>query len=311
MMSPSLNHTLVIGNDAYDSTEFQPITGNSVYLDNVKFTYHGTSPVNNSCYPDFTNQTEARDFEIIPDDRLDMNTHNCWPPSNYPQNMIKDNVFPPDLFSRYSVSFFDINQTMGVGWCHSNSCDLGKTLYLVKRGWDAPITYDDPTTLEFHLNTNASIIFVGQTIGVDMSTSNKLPRSILVPNKYDYSFNGTGLGPCNYGPFRLAILEGYFGENNFTQGTELQLYQPGMYSCAAPPPALGYKFEPKSSNATMRCDPFSYCGNIYQIQDHFSFSGFWNDTYFHKFKSGTYTIIVGDEWNHLAITHFTVTNSIK
>jgi hypothetical protein len=309
---PSINQTLVIGNDTYDITEFQPRTGNTVSLANVKFTYHGASPIYTSCYPEFTNQTDARDFEIIPGDKLVMNTHQCWPPSNYPQNMTKENVSPPDLFSRYSISFFDINQTTGVGWCHSDPCNFGKTTYLVKRGWDTPIVYDNSTSLlEFRLITNTSTISSGQAIGVDMSTSNKLSRSILIPNKYDYSFNGTGLGPCTYGPFGLAILEGYFDENNFTRGTELSLYQPGIYSCPAPGPVTGYKFEPLSSNATTKCDPFSYCLGVTQMRYHISFSGFWDDVRFHKFNSGLYTIIAGDEWGNHSIQHFTVINSTR
>src|SRR2546427_374667 len=39
----SINQTIAIGNATYDTIEFQTITGNTVYLDNVKFTYHGAS----------------------------------------------------------------------------------------------------------------------------------------------------------------------------------------------------------------------------------------------------------------------------
>ncbi len=302
------NQVISIGNDTYDTIEFQTMTGNTVSLDNVKFTYHGASPLNNNCYPDLTNQTEARDFEMIPGNISDMNTHQCWPPSNYPLKITNENTMPTDLFSKYLINFFDYNQTIGVGWCHSDSCYLGQTLYLVKRSWDAPVTYDDPVSLlEFHLGTNASVISSGQAISIDMSTSNKLPKTILVPSEYNYSFKGTGLGPCTYGPFDLAVLEGFYGENNFTQGNKLSLYQPGIYSCPASIAPQGYKFEPMSNNVVDRCEPFDGCSNTGQIQFRTSFSGSWNNTSFHKFESEVYTIIAGDEWGNHSIKYFTVT----
>lgn len=304
------NQVISIGNDTYDTIEFQTMTGNTISLDNVKFTYRGASPLNNNCYPDLTNQKEARDFEMIPGNISDMNTHQCWPPSNYPPKITNENTIPTDLFSKYSINFFDYNQTIGVGWCHSDSCYLGQTLYLVKRSWDTPVTYDDPVSLlEFHLGTNASAISSGQAIAINMSASNKLPKTILVPSEYNYSFKGTGLGPCTYRPFDLAILEGFYGENNFTQGNKLSLYQPGIYSCPVSIAPQGYKFEPMSNNVVDRCEPFDGCSNTGQIQFHTSFSGSWNNTSFHKFKSGVYTLIAGDEWGHFAIQHFVVTNS--
>ncbi|MGH2613482.1 MAG: hypothetical protein ACRDFB_10610 [Rhabdochlamydiaceae bacterium] len=309
-VSPTKNQVISIGNDTYDTIEFQTMTSNTVSLDNVKFTYHGASPLNNNCYPDLTNQTEARDFEMIPGNISDMNTHQCWPPSNYPLKITNESTMPQDLFSKYAINFFDYNQTIGVGWCHSDSCYLGQTLYLVKRSWDAPVIYDDPVSLlEFHLGTNASVISSDQAIAIDMSTSNKLPKTILVPSEYNYSFKGTGLGPCTYGPFDLAILEGFYGENNFTQGNKLSLYPPGIYSCPVSITPQGYKFEPMSNNVVDRCEPFDGCSNTGQIQFRNSFSGSWNDTSFHKFESGVYTIIAGDEWGHFAIQHFVVNNS--
>ncbi|MDE1814904.1 MAG: hypothetical protein KGI05_09625, partial [Thaumarchaeota archaeon] len=90
------------------------------------------------------------------------------------------------------------------------------------------------------------------------------------------------------------------------------LYQPGMYSCPVSiAPTKGYKFDPTSDNAVGRCDPFSSCSSTGQIQFHTSFSGIWNDSSFHKFASGVYTIIGGDEWGHVTILHFTVTNSTR
>lgn len=309
-ISQTKNQVISIGNDTYDTIEFQTMTGNTVSLDNVKFTYHGASPLNNNCYPDLTNQTEARDFEMIPGNVSDMNTHQCWPPSNYPLKITNENTMPTDLFSKYSINFFDYNQTIGVGWCHTGSCYLGQTLYLVKSSWDAPVIYDDPVSLlEFHLGTNASVISSGQAIAIDMSTSNKLPKTILVPSEYNYSFKGTGLGPCTYRPFDLAILEGFYGKNNFTQGNKLSLYQPGIYSCPVSIAPQGYKFEPMSNSVVDRCEPFDGCSNTGQIHFHTSFSGSWNNTSFHKFESGVYTIIAGDEWGHFAIQHFVVNNS--
>lgn len=308
--SSHLNQTVVIANDTYDTVNFQTVAGNTMSFDGVKFTYQGASPLNNNCYPNLANQTEARDFEMIPGNISDMHTHQCWPPTDYPQKITREGVLPTDLFSRYSISFFDNNQTIGVGWCQSDQCDLGKTIYLVKRGWNVPVVYDEPgSMLEFYLGTNASIISGGQALGIDMSTSNELPKSVLIPAEYNYSFKGAGLGPCVYGPFDLAIFKGYYDMNNFTHGDKLSLYQPGIYSCPVSVAPQGYKFEPMSDNAVGRCGPFLYCSSWGKIQFHTSFTGLWNGTSFHEFPSAVYTIIAGDEWGHLAIRHFTVATS--
>jgi hypothetical protein len=301
------NQILVIGTDMYDVREIHQVQGNATYLDGIKFVYEGRSSLGNSCYPEITNQTQARDLEFVTNE-TDMHTHFCWPPTNYPQNMTKQNTSPIDIFSKYSIGFFD-NQTMGIGWCHLDSCEFGKMIYLVKKGWNASIVFDSISNLEFHMTTNASTISSGHAMGIDLSTRNKSPLPVVVPNKYDFSFEGTGLGPCYYGPFELGIFKGYLDESNFAQGTELKLYQPGMYSCPASNSAKGYKFEPKSDSYMPICNPFGYCGGVEQMQDRRSYSGYWNDTSFRQFESGTYTIIAGDEWGNHAIKHFIVNSA--
>src|SRR5574337_1570388 len=54
--SQTKNQVISIGNETYDTIEFQTMADDTVSLDHVKFTYHGASPLNDNCYPDLTNQ---------------------------------------------------------------------------------------------------------------------------------------------------------------------------------------------------------------------------------------------------------------
>lgn len=74
-----------------------------------------------------------------------------------------------------------------------------------------------------------------------------------------------------------------------------------------------YTFEPFSSKATPECYSTEYsCPGLIVTKSHLSYSGYYdNNNKFHPFNGGTYTIVGGDEWGHLAIQHFVVTNDTQ
>src|SRR5207244_3197160 len=47
----------------------------------------------------------------------------------------------------------------------------------------------------------------------------------------------------------------------------------------------------------------------YQMGQNYKFNGYWDQGIVQPFKSGIYTLIGADEWGHVAIEHFVVTNS--
>ena len=103
-------------------------------------------------------------------------------------------------------------------------------------------------------------------------------------------------------------MSGYYTEENMTEGKQLSLYDNNINCPYVLYKVTGYQFEPTgnkilscSSNTNKPCTDHEM---KYQI----SFQGYWSDI-LHPFDIGTYTIIGADEWGHVVIEHFVVTNS--
>ncbi|MDE2589398.1 MAG: hypothetical protein KGL95_07010, partial [Patescibacteria group bacterium] len=304
------NNTLTLGDVRYDTVSFPPDIKQTIDLDGISFTYTGNGSVTRGdCYGTWVNQTEAKSFSVTADNEFNENPYQCWPPSDYPPQIMENGKPVNILLLRYSFSFFDINQTAGVAWCNSDICPMGKALYLVKYGWNFPVTYDSPSLLQFYFNTNSSVIRIGQAIGIDIGDNNTQPRSIRVPFSYNYSFSSSSLFPCDYGPFRVAAFEGYVTKENLNTTEPLHFYQPGDYTCQAPAPGKFWIFHSMNNTATLVCHLGVYCNDTLSSR-HPSFDGYWDDKgHFRLFDNGNYTIVGGDQWGQLAIRHFTVTNS--
>lgn len=310
--STTSNNNIMFGSIKYDFTSFLPDVKKTVNLDGISFTYtdNGTF-TKGDCYGTWINQTEAKSFTVKADNEFSVNAYQCWPPFDYP-NRIMENGAPVHIMpSGYNYSFFDTNQTAGVAWCNLDACPLGKSIYLVKQGWNLPETYDLPSSVQFYFKTNSSAIHVGQTIGVDMGDNNTQPKSIRLPFSYEYSFKASSLFPCDYGPYRIAVFEGNVTMEDTNNAKLLHFYEPGDYSCQAPEPGKFWTFKPLSNIATVVCHLDVYCNDTMSNR-HISFNGYWDENdRFHLLENGNYTIFASDPWGHLAIQHFTVTNSTR
>jgi len=94
-----------------------------------------------------------------------------------------------------------------------------------------------------------------------------------------------------------------------TQGKPLILFPGKVFHCnmyrVDNRQGTTYVFQPLSDIALLE----STSGNFSdEMRDNFWLSSF-NDGII--FERGTYTIVAGDEWGHLAIQHFTVTNTTQ
>jgi hypothetical protein len=132
----------------------------------------------------------------------------------------------------------------------------------------------------------------------------------MASQKNDWAFSAYGIILCAQSPVGISILDGYYTEENMTKGKQLALYGNTIMCPMIRNLVTGYEFAPLSSHVTVYCDPMAVnlCGND-EMRYHVSFSGFWKNEILHPFDLGTYTIIGADEWGHVAIKHFVVTNS--
>ncbi len=128
------------------------------------------------------------------------------------------------------------------------------------------------------------------------------------------------LGPCSQLPLGFALYEGNYQANNLSQGSPLNLFQPGIYSCPALFAVAYYSFSPLSDNITLYSPQPSGSGSstvptpMWTAPDSFnqSFSGYWAGTSaaesgnFHAFTSGVFTLVGGDAYGQLTIVHFSI-----
>ena len=121
--------------------------------------------------------------------------------------------------------------------------------------------------------------------------------------------------PCgSSSPVGLAILQGHYGLNNFTEGKVLTLYDTGIaYLCTSVGPPARYLFSPSSNSAEAFDSQGDPMGNQSMTIDLLT-SGYWTGGYgagppgpaqFHPFK-GLYTVIAADEWGAGATWGFIV-----
>ncbi|MGI0088500.1 MAG: hypothetical protein ACREBI_11180 [Nitrosotalea sp.] len=168
------------------------------------------------------------------------------------------------------------------------------------------------SALKLYLSTNSTSIQSGQAIGIDVSLNNTSLQQLTLPVQDNWQINGLGSGGCSFLPIGITILDGYYTEQNMTDKKSLSFYfQP---PCA--PFNVSFKsfvFQPISSKAIAECEStdshvFS-CPQMIEMRYNVAYSNVLENGDFHPFNSGVYTVVGGDEWGHVAVQHFTVTNS--
>ncbi|MDE1728927.1 MAG: hypothetical protein KGH81_07105 [Thaumarchaeota archaeon] len=198
---------------------------------------------------------------------------------------------------------------------------------LIARGW-ATVVYNPVTAgtvanlsaFKLNLSTDNDMIRSGQKIGIDISFNNtsSIPLKLMAQDSRPYPSLSLG-EECGFrSSIGIAILDGYYTEQNMTQGKALTIFG-SIYAVSCPADISSiqsYVFEPSSSHAYESfCDSggneLSSCGGFDNEAAHLEINGTWADGKIRPFEAGVYTLIGGDEWGHLAIRHFTVTNSTE
>lgn len=170
--------------------------------------------------------------------------------------------------------------------------------------------------LTFALTQNATQIVTGQAINITADIRNVLPRTNNVTGASDWALpvfqDWMKSTPCPSYAY-ILILQGYFIQSNISFASPLQISPPGLVvGC---PAFLGsyYLFQPSSDKA-----PFFGGEAVLSMRAEAVVSGYYlaGQSYNYTLPSGgisptpfpvgVYTVVAGDEWAQVAISHFSV-----
>jgi hypothetical protein len=168
------------------------------------------------------------------------------------------------------------------------------------------VSTDDQSSsaLRLYLSTDSTYANPAEAVGVDISLNNTSSTPLILTKADNWPRNDLSSGPCSNLPFGMAILKGYYTEQNMTGASSLVIYQ--NIPCPNPASIKSYTFQPLSSKATQECDSLFSCPVLADMRIHLKVDGFMDNNGQHRpFNVGTYTIVGGDEWGHVAIQHFT------
>jgi len=175
------------------------------------------------------------------------------------------------------------------------------------------VSVASPGGLALRLDLNASSISTGESVSLSVAEWNSLDEQNVISSSNDWPVQGLGVGPCgalNY-PFGFAILYGYYNSSaGLSSAQKAQIYEPGTYSCPLILSGItAYSFYPLSDNADVMgsCDS----GPCFSLEMNSStvISGYWNGGTQLPLPSGSYTVVVGDEWGALLLGHFEVNSA--
>ncbi|HJT10827.1 MAG TPA: hypothetical protein VJ771_08595 [Candidatus Nitrosotalea sp.] len=170
---------------------------------------------------------------------------------------------------------------------------------------------DNSSSLKLYFSTESQSIRPGQAIGITVSVNNTLPTQLHVKAANSGALSSLSLEPCIPRPFGIAMFQGFYSKENMTYGKSLLLFNPDAL-CPVMNATQDYVFEPSSARAVAyTCTDAGQplCSYHDEIADHVSITGYWYQGQLYPFKPGMYTVIGGDEWGHVAIEHFVVSNS--
>jgi hypothetical protein len=166
--------------------------------------------------------------------------------------------------------------------------------------------------LSLTISLNSTTYNSGEQICVNIEEKNILPTENEVHAASNWPVHGLTLTPCGrfYYPFGIAILQGYYGSENVTGATPLEIFDPNvLYTCPAIIAAVSYDFSPWSNSADVY-NGYEFMPWSVNMTTRVTSGGFWTGSYpnaiFSNFTPGIYTVAGGDEWGALVILHFTV-----
>ena len=151
---------------------------------------------------------------------------------------------------------------------------------------------DNSSSLKLYFSTGSQVIHPGQAEGITISVNNTLSSQVTVRDENSWRLNDLDVNSCTIAPYGIEVFDGFYSEKNMTDGKPLMIFNNNVSCPAYVKTTQTHVFPPSNG-----------------IGNQFSFSGTWNNGQIQPFKSGLYTIVGGDEWGHVAIEHFVVSNS--
>ncbi len=153
------------------------------------------------------------------------------------------------------------------------------------------------------------------TLAISINETNLLDRVNNVTGQENWPYPNPPTLPCgNYDdiPIQYAILQGVYGQDNFTTATALTLYNTSIQ--ASCPTMIGpwhyILFSPLGDNVTYGS---TYGGVNNLVSMNVSESGYWTGSgstaAFHKFSARSYTVLVEDEWGKVVLLPFSVNDN--
>jgi hypothetical protein len=147
---------------------------------------------------------------------------------------------------------------------------------------------ESPATLSLSLSLNSSSIRAGHDISFNASLFNTSCAENDVPTADNWAVPDFVIAPAGPtdSPVAFAVVQGFYVPANVSSAPRIE-YGPGGTTVAGG--IKSYSFQPKSDVASIR-----------------SINGYWSKDQFLNFTPGAYTVVVADEWGHVATSSFTV-----
>ncbi|MGI0090502.1 MAG: hypothetical protein ACREBS_02215 [Nitrososphaerales archaeon] len=188
-------------------------------------------------------------------------------------------------------------------------------------------TSDSKLGLELFVGTNATDVPSEDAIKISWSIINISPTQNNLTATDNWGFKGLLSDPCDtgssqnkiYSPAGIAILRGYYETSNLSLASALPIWASIECPANAAVNISSYSFLPKN-------DEGHYSGyyisseNQQTMKGEFPFTATYSATVYASNRSGgmmpynnlgsslqsSYTLVAGDEWGDLVLTHFTV-----
>jgi hypothetical protein len=175
--------------------------------------------------------------------------------------------------------------------------------------------------LELVLSVNSTTIPSEDSIGIATSVLNLQSTANNRTASNDWPIQGLTSEPCLSleFPAAIAVFRGYYGMDNLSSGTPLEIWPPLSCPAQVELNVTSYSFLPKEDIANYSGYPETSSQSSSAKQEGYTRIALGvsmyasNDTGFYTSLGSalpyTYTLVAGDEWGQVAVIHFVVTPS--
>ena len=187
-------------------------------------------------------------------------------------------------------------------------------------------TTNSTSRVELVALVNSTTLRYGQSISLTVSVYNTLDKVNNVSASYIWPIANLSQGPCILNnTFAWAFYNGYYTSDNISSANQIEIYEPGIYSCPESLELRYFLFDPLSPVATAYAIPHTsyyimsnssgWAGPAEPLSLSIDIRGTSSDgnpgrspsaANLQNFKPGIYTIVAGDEWGQLVLLHFIV-----